>query len=52
MIELLGTVLVTSLVGSLHCAAMCGPFVAVYATRDGGGALGPHLAYSGGRLAV
>ena len=29
MIALLTTVFVASLVGSLHCAGMCGPFVAV-----------------------
>ena len=27
---LLGTVLVASFFGSLHCAGMCGPFVALY----------------------
>jgi len=49
----LASVLVASLVGSVHCAAMCGGFVAAYAggeesTRRAR-ALG-HLAYNGGRL--
>ncbi len=48
MIVLLSTVLVTSLLGSLHCAAMCGPFVAFYGGRE----RGPwtHVAYNVGRL--
>ena len=48
MIVLLSTVLVTSLLGSLHCAAMCGPFVAFYGGRE----RNPwtHVAYNGGRL--
>jgi len=45
--------LAASLVGSLHCAGMCGPFVAFYAGSDTskgrGRALG-HVAYHGGRL--
>jgi sulfite exporter TauE/SafE len=42
------TVLVASLLGSVHCAAMCGGFVCLYA----GEARGPasHVAYNGGRL--
>jgi uncharacterized protein len=53
VIALLGTTLVTSLVGSLHCAGMCGPFVGFYAgqDRDGRG-LARHAAYNGGRLVV
>jgi hypothetical protein len=50
---LLGTVLMASLMGSLHCAGMCGGFVAFYS----GGAATPgrrrwlaHVAYNGGRL--
>lgn len=41
-----------SLLGSLHCAAMCGGFVAAYAGSDGGGKRRwlPHLAYNLGRL--
>jgi sulfite exporter TauE/SafE len=52
---LLGTVLVASLVGSLHCAGMCGPVVAFYAGADpsrGARRLLGHLAYNGGRLAT
>lgn len=49
-------VLSASLLGSLHCAGMCGGFVAVYAGGlERGGArvrLGAHLAYSAGRLAA
>jgi uncharacterized protein len=42
-----------SLVGSLHCAGMCGPFVAFYAggdTSHGRGRALSHLAYHAGRL--
>ncbi len=48
---LLVSVLGASLVGSLHCAGMCGGFVAFYAGEDDSGsrALG-HLAYHAGRL--
>jgi sulfite exporter TauE/SafE len=50
------TVLAASLVGSLHCAGMCGPFVAFYAGapghRRGWPALSGHAAYSAGRLAA
>ena len=53
MTLLLG-VLVASLVGSVHCAAMCGSFVCLYAGvgrhRQGGGGLGAHVAYHAGRL--
>ena len=48
---LLATVFMASLAGSLHCAGMCGGFVAFYS----GGARGrgmAHLAYSLGRLAT
>ncbi len=51
---LLVTVLLASLAGSLHCAGMCGPFVAFYAggDRSRGARRGlPHLLYSLGRLA-
>jgi sulfite exporter TauE/SafE len=45
-------ILLASLAGSPHCAAMCGPFVAFYAT--GASPAAPrrwmHLAYNGGRL--
>lgn len=54
MTEILTTVLVASLVGSLHCLGMCGGFVAFYAgapSRGGSsGRLAAHLAYNGGRL--
>jgi hypothetical protein len=46
-------VLVASLVGSIHCAAMCGGFVCAYAgpgARRGLPNLPAHLAYNGGRL--
>ena len=56
MTALIATVLGASLLGSAHCAGMCGGFVGFYA----GGAAGLrgrtawrcHLAYNGGRLAV
>jgi sulfite exporter TauE/SafE len=56
MITLLGAVLLASLLGSLHCAGMCGPFAAfaVFPGQNGGpdrGRLRLHLAYHGGRLA-
>lgn len=49
---LLAGVLIASVLGSAHCAAMCGAFVCTYVgTRGdiGSGAL-PHAAYHGGRL--
>jgi sulfite exporter TauE/SafE len=52
---LLTTVFVASLVGSLHCVGMCGPFVAFYSGSDGSAGvrrLLSHAAYSGGRLAT
>jgi sulfite exporter TauE/SafE len=48
-------VLAASLVGSLHCAGMCGPFVAFYAggdTSKGASRALSHLAYHAGRLAT
>ena len=53
MTTLLPTVLVASLVGSLHCVGMCGPFVAFYAGGDasrGARRLLSHVTYSAGRL--
>jgi sulfite exporter TauE/SafE len=53
MIPLLATVFLASLVGSLHCVGMCGPFVAFYSGSDGSAGarrLLSHAAYSGGRL--
>jgi sulfite exporter TauE/SafE len=52
---LLGTVLVASLMGSLHCAGMCGGFVAFYSAgpaTPGRRRWPAHLAYNGGRLAT
>ena len=52
MTLIVATVL-ASLVGSPHCAAMCGPFTCLYASGSGGSRLGiPHLAYNLGRLAA
>ena len=52
MLSLLSMVFVASLLGSLHCAGMCGPFVAFYAGTQGEAqrATWAHLAYNGGRL--
>jgi sulfite exporter TauE/SafE len=53
MTALLATVFAASLVGSLHCVGMCGPFVAFYSGADGSAGarrLLSHTAYSGGRL--
>ena len=56
MTTILG-VLVASLLGSVHCAAMCGGFVCLYSGGRGGGDAHhgrsslPHVAYNGGRLA-
>ncbi|HEY6195117.1 MAG TPA: sulfite exporter TauE/SafE family protein [Candidatus Eisenbacteria bacterium] len=50
MIPLVGSVLLASLLGSPHCAGMCGGFVAFYAGGDGRGRGAAHVAYNGGRL--
>ena len=53
MSDLVGTVFLASLVGSLHCLGMCGPFVAIYAagsSRADGLSWLPHAAYNAGRL--
>ncbi len=53
MTGLLLTVFAASVVGSLHCVGMCGPFVAFYSGADGSAGvrrLVSHGAYSGGRL--
>jgi len=55
MIALLVTTFVASLAGSLHCAGMCGGFVAFYSSAQGTQLLqrrrwGAHLAYNGARL--
>lgn len=52
MTAMLLAVLSASLLGSLHCAGMCGPFcgVAVSGGRTKGAAATLHAAYHGGRL--
>ncbi len=53
MTGLLLTVFAASVVGSLHCVGMCGPFVAFYSGADGSSGLRrllSHASYSGGRL--
>lgn len=52
MTTLLLSVFVASLLGSLHCAGMCGGLVAFYGagTQSRWGKHGGHLCYSGGRL--
>jgi len=53
MTTLLLTVFAASVVGSLHCVGMCGPFVAFYSGSDGSAGarrLLSHAAYNGGRL--
>ncbi len=53
MFTLITTILLTSLLGSLHCAGMCGPFVAFCVGADRQNALRHALvqtAYHGGRL--
>ncbi|QDV74145.1 sulfite exporter TauE/SafE family protein [Botrimarina mediterranea] len=52
MTAMLLTVLSASLLGSLHCAGMCGPFcaIAVSGGRSRGAAALLHTAYHGGRL--
>jgi hypothetical protein len=56
MTALIATVLGASLLGSAHCASMCGGFVAFYAGSGPGlrrrGSLLAHAAYNGGRLVV
>ncbi|RMF85708.1 MAG: sulfite exporter TauE/SafE family protein, partial [Planctomycetota bacterium] len=52
MTALIAAVFVASLLGSLHCAGMCGPFVAFAVGADAGrtGGAWRHVAYHGGRL--
>jgi hypothetical protein len=50
VIALLGSVFATGLLGSLHCAGMCGGFVCFYSGGPGGRRLLPHAAYNAGRL--
>jgi len=48
---LLTTVFIASLLGSLHCVGMCGPFALLAGTGDGRAfRVAPTAAYSGGRL--
>lgn len=50
MLTLAGAVFVASLLGSAHCAGMCGAFVCFYAGADARASAWGHLAYNGGRL--
>jgi sulfite exporter TauE/SafE len=53
MITLMLSVFIASLLGSLHCAGMCGPFVAFYSGGDGSRGfdkLSSHGVYSSGRF--
>ncbi len=50
MFALVGAVFVASLLGSAHCAGMCGPFVCFYAGADARSSAWGHAAYNGGRL--
>ncbi len=50
MIALAGSVLLASLLGSPHCAGMCGGFVVFYAGHDGRSRALGHVAYNLGRL--
>lgn len=55
MIALWSTVFIASLLGSTHCAGMCGGLVAFYsgADRRAGAPAGPsHIAYHGARLVL
>lgn len=57
MIAMVLGVFVSSLLGSLHCAGMCGPLVAAYAGMPGAEAAWrrraiAHVAYSAGRFAA
>jgi sulfite exporter TauE/SafE len=51
VIALAGSVLVASLLGSPHCAGMCGGFVCFYSGQDERGRAWAHVAYNLGRLA-
>lgn len=50
MIGMLGAVTASSLAGSIHCAAMCGPLVGLW--DDPSQRVVPHLAHAGGRAAA
>ena len=48
---LLAGILLASLLGSIHCAGMCGPFTCVYSgPRGDAPRFGAHAAYNAGRL--
>lgn len=47
---LVAGVLLASLLGSVHCAAMCGAFTCLFATRTGREGRHAHVAYNSGRL--
>ena len=51
LVGMLGAVTATSLAGSVHCVAMCGPLVGLWQDPSARGrrALTPHLAHAGGR---
>ena len=51
MIAVAGSVLLASLLGSPHCAGMCGGFVCFYAGQGGRSQTLAHVAYNLGRLA-
>src|SRR5258706_14881508 len=51
MIAMVGSILAASLLGSAHCAGMCGGFVVFYSGQSGDSRRGlAHAAYNGGRL--
>ncbi len=50
MLALAGSVLLTSLIGSPHCAGMCGGFVVFYAGHETRRRWLAHAAYNAGRL--
>ena len=47
---LLASVLLASLLGSIHCAGMCGPFTCLYTGPRNGAGWSAHGAYNAGRL--
>jgi len=49
-VTLLAGVLVASLLGSIHCAGMCGPFTCLYTGPQRGAGWSAHGAYNAGRL--
>jgi len=52
MTALLASVFVASVIGSLHCAGMCGPLIAFYAGASDQHRRGVHVAYHLGRFAT